>query len=123
MNNLIRVTRHEEFETAHLLPGYNGGCGRLHGHSYKLEVTVSGPIIEDETNPKCGMIIDFKDLKKIVNEVAVDKYDHSYLNDYFPNPTAEIMVKQIAVLLGGEVSVESTFDEGTVFTFSLKLKK
>lgn len=67
MNNLIRVTRHEEFETAHLLPGYNGGCGRLHGHSYKIEVTVEGP----QTEP-WGMVVDFKDLKEAIKECVPD---------------------------------------------------
>ena len=93
---MVTVTKQFSFEACHHLPHYDGACHNLHGHSYKLEVTVSGSIIKDETNPKCGMIIDFKDLKKIVNEVAVNKYDHANLNDFFQNPTAEIMVRQIA---------------------------
>lgn len=94
---MLTVTKIFKFEACHNLPYYDGACRNLHGHSYKLEVTVGGKIESDTSNPKCGMIVDFKDLKKIVNEVAVDKYDHSKLNDFFPNPTAEIMVKQIAV--------------------------
>lgn len=93
---MTTVTKIFKFEACHHLPHYDGACHNLHGHSYKLEVTVGGKVETSTTNPKCGMIVDFKDLKKIVNEVAVDKYDHSYLNDFFPNPTAEIMVKQIA---------------------------
>lgn len=93
---MTTVTKVFMFEASHHLPHYVGACHNLHGHSYKLEVTVRGNVIADTNNPKCGMIIDFKDLKQIVNEVAVDKYDHSYLNDFFPNPTAEIMVEQIA---------------------------
>lgn len=93
---MITVTKIFMFEACHHLPHYEGACHNLHGHSYKLEVTVGGNVVEDHTNPKCGMIIDFKDLKNIVNEVAVNKYDHSYLNDFFPNPTAEIMVEKIA---------------------------
>lgn len=92
---MITVTKIFGFEACHKLPHYEGACHNLHGHSYKLEVTVSGDIKENVEDPKCGMIIDFKDLKKIVNEVAVDKYDHAYLNDFFPNPTAEIMVAKI----------------------------
>ena len=94
---MTTVTKIFKFEACHHLPHYEGACHNLHGHSYKLEVTVGGTVETSTDNPKCGMIVDFKDLKKIVNEVAVDKYDHSYLNDFFPNPTAEIMVKQIAV--------------------------
>ena len=89
------VTKIFEFEACHHLPHYKGACHNLHGHSYKLEVTVGGTIKEDGN--KRGMVIDFKDLKKIVKEVAVDKYDHANLNDFFPNPTAEIMVEQIAL--------------------------
>ena len=94
---MIVVTKLFEFEACHHLPHYDGACHNLHGHSYKLEVTVSGQVSKNENDPKCGMIIDFKDLKAIVKSVAVDKYDHSNLNEFFPNPTAEIMVKQIAV--------------------------
>lgn len=94
---MTTVTKIFTFEACHNLPHYDGACHNLHGHSYKLEVTVGGRVETNIANPKCGMIIDFKDLKKIVNEVAVDKYDHTYLNNFFDNPTAEIMVKQIAV--------------------------
>ena len=94
---MTTVTKIFGFEASHNLPHYEGACHNLHGHSYKLEVTVGGSIVTSTSDPKCGMVIDFKDLKKIVNEVAVDKYDHAYLNDFFPNPTAEIMVKQIAL--------------------------
>ena len=94
---MTTVTKLFEFEACHHLPHYDGACHNLHGHSYKLEVTVSGQVSKNENDPKYGMIIDFKDLKAIVKSVAVDKYDHSNLNEFFPNPTAEIMVKQIAV--------------------------
>ena len=94
---MTTVSKLFEFEACHHLPHYDGACHNLHGHSYKLEVTVSGQVSKNENDPKCGMIIDFKDLKAIVKSVAVDKYDHSNLNEFFPNPTAEIMVKQIAV--------------------------
>lgn len=94
---MLSITKLFEFEACHWLPYYKGACNNLHGHSYKLEVTVQGEPIEDTENPSYGMIMDFKDLKNIVKEVAVDKYDHSKLNDFFPNPTAEIMVKKIAV--------------------------
>ena len=93
---MITVTKNFSFEACHHLPHYVGACHNLHGHSYKLSVTVGGNIIKDTNNPKCGMIIDFKDLKQIVKEVAVDKYDHCNLNDYFPNPTAENMVSVIS---------------------------
>lgn len=94
---MLSITKLFEFEACHWLPMYEGACNNLHGHSYKLEVTVQGEPITQKENPNYGMIMDFKDLKAIVNEVAVDKYDHQKLNDFFPNPTAEVMVKKIAV--------------------------
>ena len=98
---MLTVTKQFKFEAAHHLPHYDGACNHLHGHSYKLEVTVTGSVSKDEHDPKCGMIIDFKDLKKIVEEVVISKYDHSYLNDLFSNPTAEIMVTKIALDING----------------------
>lgn len=91
---MITVTKNFSFEASHSLPFYVGACHNLHGHSYKLSVTVTGDLHEE--GEKKGMIIDFKDLKSIVNEVVINKYDHSYLNDFFENPTAEIMVSKIA---------------------------
>lgn len=89
---MITVTKNFRFEACHFLPSYIGACHNLHGHSYKLSVTVTGNVQKD--GEKRGMIIDFKDLKKIVNEQVIDKYDHSYLNEHFENPTAEIMVEE-----------------------------
>lgn len=93
---MLTLTKIFRFEAAHNLPYYYGSCHLLHGHSYKLEVTVLGLVNNDPENTKCGMIIDFKDLKKIVEEKVINIYDHSYLNDYFDNPTAENMVVQIS---------------------------
>lgn len=77
--NKIRVTKSFNFETAHALYGYDGKCKNIHGHSYKLFVTVKGTPILDNTNPKFGMVIDFGDIKKIVKEEVVDKFDHAIL--------------------------------------------
>ncbi|MDB4182683.1 6-carboxytetrahydropterin synthase, partial [Polaribacter sp.] len=65
------------FETGHALYGYDGKCKNVHGHSYKLSVTVSGSPITDNSNVKFGMVIDFSDLKKIVKEEIVDIFDHA----------------------------------------------
>lgn len=91
---MLTVTKHFGFEACHHLPYYEGACHNVHGHSYKLDVTVGGQVIKD--GPKQGMIIDFKDLKKIVKENVVDKLDHSDLNNIYANPTAELMVTDIA---------------------------
>ncbi|TSC65454.1 MAG: 6-pyruvoyl tetrahydrobiopterin synthase [Candidatus Berkelbacteria bacterium Gr01-1014_85] len=82
------VTKLFTFEAAHQLPDHNGKCARLHGHSYKLEVTVSGPL--QNIGSSDGMVIDFADLSKIVNEQIIDQWDHRFLNDILPfRTTAE----------------------------------
>ncbi len=73
----IRITKQFSFETGHALYGYDGKCRNVHGHSYKLSVTVIGNPITDKSNVKFGMVIDFGDLKKIVKLEIVDKFDHA----------------------------------------------
>lgn len=73
----IRITKQFNFETGHALYGYDGKCKNVHGHSYKLSVTVIGQPINDNSNVKYGMVIDFGDLKKIVKEEIVDVFDHA----------------------------------------------
>lgn len=73
----IRLTREFSFEMAHALEGYDGMCRHLHGHSYKLFVTVAGTPCDDPQSPKYGMVMDFGDLKRIVNRLVVDRCDHA----------------------------------------------
>jgi 6-pyruvoyltetrahydropterin/6-carboxytetrahydropterin synthase len=75
--NTIRITKQFSFETGHALYGYDGKCKNVHGHSYKLSVTVIGNPITDTNNVKFGMVIDFSDLKKIVKEEIVEIFDHA----------------------------------------------
>ena len=82
----MRVQRIFDFEAAHKLPHHPGKCKDLHGHSYRLVVSVEGPV-----DPRSGMAIDFSDLKAIVVQHAVSKLDHKYVNDLIDNPTAEAM--------------------------------
>jgi 6-pyruvoyltetrahydropterin/6-carboxytetrahydropterin synthase len=77
MKNLIRITKKFNFETGHALYGYDGKCKNVHGHSYKLSVTVVGNPLMDKSHVKYGMVIDFGDLKKIVKEQIVDPFDHA----------------------------------------------
>ncbi|MBP7463134.1 MAG: 6-carboxytetrahydropterin synthase [Bacteroidales bacterium] len=83
----VRVTKKFDFEMAHALYGYDGLCRTVHGHSYKLDVTVMGTPITDDKNVKLGMVIDFSDFKKIVKELIVDVYDHSLVVSYRENLT------------------------------------
>lgn len=73
----IRITKQFSFETGHALYGYDGKCRNVHGHSYKLHVTVIGKPISDANNVKFGMVIDFSDLKGIVKNKIVDVFDHA----------------------------------------------
>jgi 6-pyruvoyltetrahydropterin/6-carboxytetrahydropterin synthase len=79
------VTRAFTFEAAHQLPWHPGACRNLHGHGYRLEVTVAGPVNDD------GIVIDFADVGAVVRREVVDRYDHTYLNDLLDNPTAELI--------------------------------
>ena len=87
---MIRLTKEFSFESAHALDGYDGKCREIHGHSYRLFVTVKGCPIADPASPKCGMVMDFGDLKKIVNEEIIDHYDHAFIiNNQMPNDFIE----------------------------------
>lgn len=115
---IVRITRSFSFEMAHFLPGYDGPCSHVHGHSFKLYVTVSGQPFQKPENPKDGMIMDFHDLKKIVEHEIVNKYDHALLvkkgalevdqqnNFAFQNiigkdyqPTSEMLILEFASVL------------------------
>ena len=132
----IRVTKEFTFEMAHALLRYDGSCKYVHGHSYGLSVTVIGIPVEDETNPKLGMVIDFGDLKKIVKETVVDLFDHALvLNSKTPHdsfnreqelfnnlifvdfqPTSENLVADFAE------RIRSNLSEG-IKLFSLRLRE
>ena len=84
----MRITRHEEFEVAHLLPGYNGGCGRLHGHTYKIEVTIQG-----EQKEQFDMVADFKIVKQAIKDVVPDHYFVYYKEDNISKEIAEVLHK------------------------------
>ncbi len=92
------VTKQFRFEAAHTLPNHNGKCKNLHGHSYLLEVTVSGE--KQISGPQEGMIIDFGDMTKIVEEHIVKKWDHQFLNDILPFvTTAENLAEECFKIL------------------------
>ncbi len=86
----MRVKATFDFEAAHRLPHHPGKCRELHGHSYRLVVTVERPV-----SAATGIAIDFADLKQIVRCSVVDPLDHTYVNDRIDNPTAEVMAAWI----------------------------
>ncbi len=88
----IRLTKEFRFEMAHALWNYDGHCRNIHGHSYILHVTVLGKPINDSSNPKYGMVMDFGDLKSLVNREIIDKLDHAIVfNKRVPKSLIEQM--------------------------------
>ncbi|MFY7666743.1 6-pyruvoyl trahydropterin synthase family protein [Flavobacterium sp.] len=117
----IRITKQFNFETGHALYGYDGKCKNVHGHSYKLSVTVIGVPIADPNNVKFGMVIDFSDLKRIVKEEIVDQFDHATVfNKNTPHVelAAELIQRQHHVLL---VDYQPT-SENMVIDFAARIK-
>ena len=114
---MIRVTKEFKFEMAHALHGYDGLCKNIHGHSYRLWVSVRGEIKNEKGHQKDGMVMDFDIIKQIVKSEIVDKYDHSLVLNansphakidlsafekvfYLPyQPTSENLVADFATLI------------------------
>jgi len=94
---MITITKEFHFEAAHFLPLHPGLCKHLHGHSYRLKITVSHE--NKRFDPRTKMVMDFGTLKAIVNEKIISKMDHSYLNETYAMPTAEFMVEDFAKTL------------------------
>lgn len=118
----IRITKQFSFETGHALYGYDGKCKNVHGHSYKLSVTVVGKPISDSSNVKFGMVIDFSDLKKIVKDEIIDVFDHATVfNKNTPHVelAKELKDRGHSVLL---VDYQPT-SEMMVIDFSQKIRK
>lgn len=84
----IRLTKEFTFEAAHFLEDYDGVCSQLHGHSYRLYVTVRGIPSDDELDPKNGMVIDFGYLKQLVNDAIISEFDHSLIMQRSERSTA-----------------------------------
>ncbi len=76
---IIRLTKEFSFEAAHALDGYDGPCRELHGHSYRLFVTVKGTPLATAGDPKEGMVMDFGVLKGIVRDEIIAQYDHALI--------------------------------------------
>jgi 6-pyruvoyltetrahydropterin/6-carboxytetrahydropterin synthase len=90
---MFDLTIESQFAAAHQLRGYKGKCEALHGHNWRVQVTVSSERLDD-----IGMVLDFHELKSITGEVLAS-LDHAFLNDVFPfteiNPSSENMAKWI----------------------------
>jgi len=115
----VRISKEFNFEMAHALEGHDGKCANIHGHSYVLTVTVTGKPITDEKSPKLGMVIDYVDLKKIVNEEIVDSHDHAVLLKDTHAIGIEDKYKLLKLI---RTSYQPTC-ENMIFDFAEKIKK
>lgn len=94
---MLKVTKIFRFEMAHAIHGYQGKCKDIHGHSYQLHVTVAPVTIDDNMLGETGLVIDFKELKSIVNENIIQKLDHGLIlsNEFIklhnPGTTANLV--------------------------------
>jgi 6-pyruvoyltetrahydropterin/6-carboxytetrahydropterin synthase len=79
MRKTIRITKTFGFEMAHALKDHEGPCRNIHGHSYKLQVTVIGSVSIVNTQPMNGMVMDFTQLKKIVFSKIIELFDHALM--------------------------------------------
>jgi 6-pyruvoyltetrahydropterin/6-carboxytetrahydropterin synthase len=112
----LLVVKEFTFDAAHYLPNHPGKCAMLHGHTYKLQIGIKGPI-DIET----GMVIDFGNMKEVVKKLIIDKLDHSCLNELtgFPNiPSAENMVEWVVHKLNSYLENEM---EGLVMLHFVRL--
>lgn len=104
---MYELTVKSHFDAAHALRGYPGECRNLHGHTWDVEVTVSGGTLDE-----VGIVYDFKALKADLNGV-LEAYDHAYLNDIAPfdvlTPTAEnlarVVYERLSVTVDSRVHV------------------
>ncbi|MFW5701279.1 MAG: 6-pyruvoyl trahydropterin synthase family protein [Cyclobacteriaceae bacterium] len=103
-SSVVRITKEFDFEMAHALWNYDGACKNIHGHSYKLMVTLKGHPNNDPTSPKLGMLIDFKELKNLVNNLIIKRFDHALVinenapHDFIKNEGAKQMFDKIEIL-------------------------
>lgn len=120
MSQLIRVTKEFHFEMAHVLWNYDGPCRNVHGHSYRLFVTIIGNPAEDSSNPKNGMVMDFTVLKGIVKKEIITVFDHSVVLN---NSHDQGKLEKFAALFGNVVPVDyQPTCENLVADFAVRIK-
>ncbi|WP_423191983.1 6-carboxytetrahydropterin synthase QueD [Cupriavidus sp. H18C2] len=81
MSKQVSITRRLEFDAGHRIPSHGGQCRNIHGHRYRLDLTLAGEVLRQEGASDDGMILDFGDIKALANEHLVSKWDHAFLID------------------------------------------
>jgi len=116
------LTKYFEFEASHFLRNYVGDCANIHGHSYKVEVTFKGDKLDDRQ-----ILIDFKDIKKIVKTNVLERCDHKHLNDLPEykevNPTAETMAQLFFSFIAGSIDSNANYKLDSVAVWETSTSK
>jgi 6-pyruvoyltetrahydropterin/6-carboxytetrahydropterin synthase len=121
MDQVIRITKEFTFEMSHVLSGYDGPCRNVHGHSYRLFVTVAGIPVKDAGNPKHGMVMDFTDMKRIVVNGIVGIFDHAAA---IPGDLDNHKTEAFRKMFGNVVVVDyQPTCENLVIDFAQRIKK
>ena len=88
---MFEVSVEETFAAGHALRGYRGKCENVHGHNYRVQLTLEGSELD-----AIGLLVDFVEVKRLIHGV-VDRLDHRFINDLPPfdvvNPSAENLAK------------------------------
>jgi 6-pyruvoyltetrahydropterin/6-carboxytetrahydropterin synthase len=102
---MFEVSVEEVFPAGHSLRNYRGKCENVHGHNYRVRVTVQGSALDEN-----GLLVDFAEVKKLVRAVK-DRLDHQFLNDLTPfdkiNPSAENIAKYFYDEIGGKLTTSN----------------
>lgn len=107
---MYKLKVEETFSAAHQLCDYDGPCENLHGHTFKIEVLVSGTELD-----KVGMLVDFKVLKEVLKEER-DKLDHTFLNDVLDfSPTSERLAKYLYEKMESKLPHNANLDSITIW--------
>jgi 6-pyruvoyltetrahydropterin/6-carboxytetrahydropterin synthase len=93
---VVEVVREYTFDAAHYLSWHAGKCKAMHGHTYRVEVTIAGELNHD------GVVMDFADLDEVVERAVISVFDHTLLNELLPNPTAELLAQDICMRIESE---------------------
>jgi len=132
---VVKITKKFEFEMAHRLHNHDKKCKYIHGHTYKLEVTVSGIPLDDRTSSSNGMVMDFGDLKAMVKPI-LNMLDHSLLLEERTTPelrglenvirtgftpTAEMLAIWIREQIGEQLSKRESYTRRNVTVANIRL--
>lgn len=103
---MTRIVKRFTFEAAHQLANHDGKCRNLHGHSYAVEVCVTGPLNSVAGESSEGMVVDFGDVKDAFNRRVHDRLDHKNLNDVLRGEVPVTSAEHIAHWILGEMRAE-----------------